>query len=390
MTKSSFLQGWKLLFFSGILISSIIVLSLFAPIKIRSDMDFSMLYAVDQGLRHGIGFYDHIGQTEVIASQLGVKPSDLNLPHFIYPPYLSLATFYLAWFSPDQAARMWFFLSVGMIFISNHFLLRGQSILKKSLGLILSFLALPALGGLLVGQFVAPVLLGLAIIVEGSKRESSWIVASGLILLTIKPQLGLIPFLAVSLWLLVRKQSWSKRSIVISILGIILLLVISWLVDPAWLGDYYRSIMEFRNLPTYRVCEICSGLSVHLSRFLTGKPNTSLALILGAGMTIGLGALFIFRRWWKLNLPIILVMAVISTMLVNPYLNNYDYLLLFIPMAFILTGPSTRLEYLLLIVSFLIPWLSFTSGARIHVAFALSSISCLFLIWLIALNPKIT
>lgn len=348
-----------------------------------------MLYAVDQGLQHGIGFYDHFGQMQVLATEMGVRPSDLNLPRFIYPPHLSLATFYLAWFSPDQAARMWFFLSGGMIFLSNHFLLRRLSLLKKSIGLFLSFLALPAIGGLFVGQFVAPVLLGLAIIVEGSKRESSWIVASGLILLTIKPQLGFIPFLVVTIWLMTRKRAWSNHSIGMCILGIMLLLIISWFVDPGWLGDYYRSILEFRNLPTYKVCEICSGLSVHLARTFSGEPNTTLALSFGTLMIMGLGVIFIFRRWWKLDLPILLALAVITTMLVNPYLNNYDYLLLSLPMAIILTGRTTKKEYLLLVGSILIPWLVLISGERIHVAYALSSISCFYLIWFVVRNPRL-
>ncbi|MFH2037835.1 MAG: glycosyltransferase family 87 protein [Chloroflexota bacterium] len=389
MTTSSVIRGLKLITISGFLIGCIILLSVFTPIRINADMDFSMLYAVDQGLQHGIGFYDHNGQTQVLATEMGVKPSDLNLPRFIYPPYFALVTFYLAWFSPEQAARMWFFLSAGMIFLSNHFLLRGQSILKKSLGLILSFLALPALGGLFVGQFVAPVLLGLAIIVEGSKRESSWIFASGLVLLTIKPQLGLIPFLVVIIWLLTRKKAWSNYSIGISILGIMLLLIISWVVDPGWLGDYYRSILEFRNLPTYRVCEICSGLSVHLSRIFAGEPNTTLALFFGTSMIMGLGVIFILRKWWKLDLPNLLALAVITTMLVNPYLNNYDYLLLSLPMAIILTGRTTKKEYLLLVGSILIPWLVLISGERILVAYALSSISCFYFMWFVVCNPRL-
>ena len=384
------LSLFKPLVIGGILCLVFIIVSILVPLPIPPDQDFSMIYAANLGLIHGIGFYDHAGQLEMMATLVEQNPSEINIPYNIYPPHLALFTLFLAWFTPAQGARIWFFLNVTMVVLAAHLFLKGQSFKRRAIGLVLIVLYLPTIGNLVVGQYIAPLLLGLALTLDGVKSESSIRIAIGIILFSIKPHLGIGAILVVMAWLMFCRMRWAMRAILYAIVSGLFILGMAWLVDATWLMDYLGTIEQFRNLPTYEICELCSSLSVHLSRLIYGQPNTSVSLQIGLWLFLGIGLFFMLCRAWQLPLPSILGWVILLTFFVNPYLNNYDYMLLIQPVLIIISRRITVFEIITLLVVILIPWLSLLTGARFYTALGLSISSIVVFMLLIIHCRKAT
>ena len=75
--------------------------------------------------------------------------------------------------------------------------------------------------------------------------------------------------------------------------------------------------------------------------------------------------------WWGLTrralvhfaVPL-LTLSVFMALLANPYLLNYDYVLLLLPFFMLMKQPRTRAEYLYLALAYLLPIISFIFVGR--------------------------
>lgn len=341
------------------------------PLPVPYNMDFSMLYAADVGLWHGVGLYDHAGQTDLLAELRNLPAETLNLPFFVYPPWLAWGTAFLGLLPPAAAARLWLFLSLGMVLGAGWLLTEGGPPRERFLLSLLALFWLPTLGLLVVGQYVPPVLLGLALFWHGWRGERPALAALGLVLLTVKPHVGLLPFLA-GLFLLWRAQ---KRLALGWVGGLLAgLALVSFLVQPDWPLAYWGALTSFRGQETFGLCGQCAGAGVLLARLLIGLPRMDVAVRLVAGLT---GVTVLWLAWaqaWRWRPARLLETAVLLGLLLNPYLMNYDYLLLLFPLW--LRRPSARGGILIL----LLPWLALIGG-RLAVNFVLAGMTLALLVW---------
>jgi len=113
----------------------------------------------------------------------------------------------------------------------------------------------------------------------------------------------------------------------------------------------------------------------------------SLALLIGLLIFLALLAWWGFTRRMILQNPIWLtVAAILIVLLSSPYLLNYDFLLLLVPI-FLLAGESKKaFEWVLVVVSYLVPLVAFVVLGR--QGNALYSVSTLILLVLVFYHTR--
>ncbi len=333
------MAGWKiegfwrrLALFLGAL-GGVTVAAWWLPLPVPYDMDFSMLYGATLGLRHGVGIYDRAGQLALLKAMLG--PEAL-LPYFVYPPWYAWTTAFLGWLPIAVAARMWFFLSAAMIAGGVWWAQPLHRTERERIWRVaLSFLWLPVVGALVVGQYAPPLLLGLGLFLRGWRRQRPGETALGLLLLTFKPHLGVFPWLAaVYLFWRERQRPFVRRALRWTLYGLAALVAVSFLVQPNWPLAYWQALGGFQAQETFGLCEYCAGTGMYLARWWTGWPRMDWAARICLGMALLLGA-WLARRWraaarWSAGEW--MSFSILAALLLNPYVMNYDYLLLLLPL----------------------------------------------------------
>ncbi|MEW5831197.1 MAG: glycosyltransferase family 87 protein [Chloroflexota bacterium] len=339
------------------------------PVHVPVWGDVVMLYAAARGLREGVNLYDPAGQLVMMQA---VLPQGAALPLYVYPPWYALGVFFLGWLSPEQAARLWLALNAVMLVASILLLTETWPDFRRVISVAFSFLLLPVLGLLWVGQFAMPVLLGGALFLSGARRRSPWRTAAGLLLMTFKPHVGVLMLALGGLWLLREAKPWSRRAVWFTLAGSAVMLAGSFLYDPRWPSHYLAALRGFGNLSTFVICDLCAGVSTSLVRLFTGQPDTGLAVWVGAGFFVALcGWLLWARTSLRDDLPRLIAISATAILFVNPYLMNYDFVMLLLPLAYV-TGHASKKGIVIAAVFFLLPWLGLILGQRVALAFALA------------------
>lgn len=324
----------------------------YLPLPVPPYLDFQVIYHAGIGLLRGIPLYDHPGQVQMIADIAGVQAEQVFVLPFPYPPWYALAAYPLFFLPISVAARLWLLLNVSMLMLSTFLLTEGWEPWKRLVSFPLALLFLPVLGALFVGQYTFPVLLGVALFVYALRNEKPFLIALAIALLTFKPHLGALIILAgfVHLWL--RHDAFGRRSLWISIAVLIFLFVIGFLADPAWPLNYLYSLLGFKDISQ---CNGCISLSMALaSLFDVGLDQ---AIFVSLGLMVGLGYLFVVRRFWILrNAGLFIVTGVCGVLLVSPYLQNYDFILLLIAIIFMAGIARRRSDWMVIGVAYFLPW----------------------------------
>lgn len=297
---------------------------------VRPYLDFQVMYHADLGLLRGIPVYDHSGQVDMIAQMANVPASQVIVMPFPYPPWYALSTVWLARFPIDVAARIWFGLNLAMFILAAWLLTRDQPGLKSWIEAAAGLLWLPMLGGLLVGQFSMPLLLGAALMVQALRRETPVLVALAATLLSFKPHIGGPLLVLIVVYLALRGDAFARRGLLAVLITALVLFAAGFLASPQWPTAYLQSLGGFRSVSGVAACEQCVSLSTSLARLFGGGLNQALwisgviALLLAAWLTI---------RWRAVSATAGSLMAagILATLLASPYLLNYDYLLLLMP-----------------------------------------------------------
>jgi hypothetical protein len=325
-------------------------------LPVRPYLDFQVIYHANLGLLRGIPLYDHAGQMEMIAELAMVPVSQVLVLPFPYPPWYALSTLWLALLPIGLAARVWFGLSLLMLIVSAGLLTHGQPTAKRVLLSLGAILWMPVLGGLFVGQYGFPVLLGAALMTYALRRENAELTAIAAALLTFKPHLGGLVLLLVMINLAMRRDRFGRSALLAVILAGALLLGLGFLTSPRWPVDYLHSLIGFRNFGGVSRCEQCVSLSIALARLGGGGLNQ--AAWISAVIAILLGA-WLFRRWRHLTSPAngLVVPGILLTLLVSPYLLNYDYLLL-VAAFILLARDARRANWIGLALAFALPLVS--------------------------------
>ncbi len=320
------------------------------PLPLPPYLDFQVIYHANMGLLRGIPLYDHAGQVNMIAELARVRPEQVYTLPFPYPPWYALSTIFLALLPIDAAARLWFGLNLSMLFVSVWLLSQTESDdssrRKQSpeashpapalhfrteaiVPYLLAILFLPVFGTLFVGQYTLPVLLGAALWTYAVRRENEYLTALASVLLTFKPHLGGLLLLAALIHLWYRRDSFGRRALTYAIGAGTLLFLAGFLADPAWPTNYLQSLLAFRNDTGVTSCDLCASLPVALARLMTGQSSLAPALWIGLGLFLVLLAALVWTRRTILLAPRwLMAFAILAALLVNPYLLNYDFVLL--------------------------------------------------------------
>jgi hypothetical protein len=337
------------------LLTSLLILAAVAvlPLPVRPYLDFQVIYHADLGLLRGIPIYDHAGQVNMIAELAKVPPNQVFVLPFPYPPWYALSTVWLALLPIDVAARLWFGLNLIVLFLSVWWLTDGMPITKRGPLFLAAIAFLPVLGSLFVGQYVFPVLLGAALMTYALRRQRVFLTGLAAVFLTFKPHLGALILLLVLAYLWERKDSFGREAGRVILIAGAILFAVGFLASPAWPVDYYRSLTGFRDVSQ---CHQCTSFSMALAGVTRG----------GFTQAVWLGILLLFSlvvwfgsRWPQLSRsPGSLVTAgVLGTLLVSPYLQNYDYVLLLVPL-FEIAREALGFEWIPLTLAYALPLVS--------------------------------
>jgi hypothetical protein len=378
-----------LLFFvcTAILIFMVVV-ALYVPNSLPAHSDFSAIYNTDLALVHRVPIYD-LEKVEALAVQYaGIPPEKFFLARFPYPPWYALSTFYLGLMPAKAAATLWFELNLAMLFLSIWLLTEGWSGQWRLLAFPLALFFFPVLGALSVGQYDFPVLLGTSLLIYSLRKENVPLTVLGLVLLTFKPHVGGLTLLSALGWLLAKKADLGKR-VLGPLLGAGLLLFgAGFLADPAWVISYPKMLLGYQNEGNVSACSECTSLPVWLSRWFLDGSLTN-AMMVAILLLIAFLSTFYFTRRLLKSHGLLLSAVLLVTLLVSPYLYNYDFLLLLVPFAMLIPR-SNLFEKIILFLCYLVPTFALILyGRNGNISLILASIVLLVLLFTRAKNPVI-
>src|SRR5215213_3284359 len=255
------------------------VVALYVPTSLPAHSDFSAIYNTDLALVHRVPIYD-LEKVEALAVRYADIPAEkFFLARFPYPPWYALSTFYLGLMPAKAAATLWFELNLVMLFLSVWLLTDGWPGRGRLIAFPLGLFFFPVLGGLSVGQYDFPVLLGASLLIYSLRKENVVLAVLGSVLLTFKPHIGALILLSGLGWLIVNKSGFGRRVIRLLIVAGGVLFAAGFIADPAWIVSYPRMLLGYQKEGNVSACSECASLPVWLSRwFLDGSLTTAVWL----------------------------------------------------------------------------------------------------------------
>ena len=364
------------------------VIALYIPNSLPAHSDFSALYNTDLALVHRVPIYD-LENVEALAVQYaGIPPEKFFLARFPYPPWYALSTFYLGWMPAKAAATLWFELNLVMLFFSIWLLTDGWSGQLRLIAYPLALFFLPVLGGLSVGQYDFPVLLGTSLLIYSLRKENLSLTVLGMVLLTFKPHIGALILLAALGWLTYNRSDFGRRLIRPLMIVAVILFLTGFIADPAWIISYPGMLLNYQSEGNVSGCSECASLPVFLSRWFFDGSLTTAAWIAMVLLIVFL-IVFYFMQSFLRSHELLLSAVLFITLLVSPYLYNYDFLLLLVPFAVLITQ-SNLVEKIILLLCYLVPTFALLLYGRDgNISLILVSIVMLALLFIHAKNPVI-
>ena len=339
---------------SFLLIVIIFAVAIYVPNTLPVGSDFSAIYYADMALVNGVHVYD-IPQMEAIARSTVSPPSDrFFMPRFPYPPWYMLSTFYLGLMTIQSAGALWFELNLVMLFLSVWFLTDGWNGRLRLVSFALALFFLPVIGALAVGQYDFPVLLGISLLIYSLRKENITLTTLGVVLLTFKPHVGGLVLLSVLGWLIVSRSNFGRsamRSIIIAGVG---LSIISLITDPLWFVNYPKMLLGYQDEGNVSSCSECSSVPIWISRWLFNSSLKQAALIAVTLLVVLLVLFWLIRKSLLRSPELLVTSALLITLLVSPYLYNYDFILLLVPFAILVNTPGI-VPKIVAVLSYLTP-----------------------------------
>jgi len=377
-----------LFFLITFIFALLLAIALYAPSSLPANSDFSAIYNTDLALVHRVPIYD-LEKVEALAVQYADIPAEkFFLARFPYPPWYALSTFYLGLMRAQAAATLWFELNLLMLFLSVWLLTDGWSGRLRLIAFPLALFFFPVLGGLSVGQYDFPVLLGASLLIYSLRRENVALTVLGAVLLTFKPHIGALILLSALGWLIVGRRDFGRGVIRPLVIVGIALIAVGFVADPAWIVSYPRMLLGYQTEGNVSACSECASLPVWISRwFFDGSLTKAagIAVILLILFTI----LFYFVRSSLKGHELLLSAALLVTLLISPYLYNYDFLLLLVPFA-VLIPKSNLIQTVVGVLCYLGPTFALILyGRNGNISLIAVSAVMILLLYARARNPVI-
>jgi hypothetical protein len=351
------------LLFFFLLAGLMLAIAIYVPSSLPAGSDFSAIYNTNLALVNRVPIYDLPAVEAVAVKASGVPPEKFFLARFPYPPWYALSTFYLGLLPTSAAATLWFELNLVMLFLSVWFLTDGWSGQLRLVAFPLALFFLPVLGALSVGQYDFPVLLGASMLTYSLRRENVTWTTLGAVLLTFKPHIGALILLSALMHLIAGRSNFGRRALRSMLVAGIILFGAGFIADPVWIISYPRMLLNYQGEGNVSTCSECASLPVWLSRrFFDGSLGKAaviavLLLILIAGMA------WLIRKNLSGSPVTLLTSTLLITLLVSPYLYNYDFILLLVPFA-VLAMTGNIIHKVLLSLCYLIPTFAITLYER--------------------------
>ena len=338
--------------FVAILIS-MVAIALYVPNSLPAHSDFSAIYNTDLALVNRIPIYDILRVEALAADHSDLPRENFFLARFPYPPWYALSTFYLGLLPARAAATLWFELNLIMLFLSIWLLTDGWSGQFRLIAFPLALFFFPVLGGLSIGQYDFPVLLGISLLLYSIRKENVALTTLGIVLLTFKPHVGALVLLSALGWLIYNGGNLGRRVMRSVTIAAVVLFGVGFIADPAWIISYPRMLLNYQSEGNVSTCSECASLPVSLSRWLF-DGTLATAIWIAIGLLIFIIVLFyLTRSSWRSH-ELLLSSALLATLLVSPYLYNYDYMLLLVPFA-VLTNKSNLMQKIMVLICYLVP-----------------------------------
>ena len=348
----------------------IFAVSFYVPLPVPFNLDFQVLYQADRGILLNIPLYDRAGQARMLSEEWGIPVDQVFVLPFPYPPWYAVFTLPLAFLPIKIAVKMWFLLNVVMLLISIWLLSDQWSLFKRASSFIVAPLFLPIFGALYVGQYVFPTILGLSLLIYSLRKQNAVLTAVAMALATFKPHIGLLILLAIFILLLFRRDTFCRQAVIATMIAALALFAIGFIADKAWPLAYVRSLFAFKDVSK---CKLCVSFPLAIAQVFGWEFDHSIWI--AAALLIIFVGLFVWRRRQPAYEELIASFVCI-TLLVNPYLQNYDFSYLLIPM-FVLAVASDGNGWIgfAILAAFLLPWLTLGLFARAgNVSFLISTI----------------
>jgi hypothetical protein len=189
-------------------------------------------------------------------------------------------------------------------------------------------------------------------------------------------------------WLIYKGGDFGQRVIRPLIIAGVVLIVIGFVADPAWIISYPKMLLGYQSERNVSSCSECASLPVWLSRwFFDGSLTT--AMWIAVALLIVFIVLFYFTHSFFRSQEVLLSTVLLITQLVSPYLYNYDFLLLLIPCA-VLIQKSNLMQKMIVALCYLVPTFALILyGRNGNISLIMASIVLLFLFYPRTKNPVI-
>ena len=329
-------------------------LAFVAPLPIRFRMDFQVLWHANLGILNGVALYDRAGQAAMLARLNGGTPEQQFVLPFPYPPWFATLTLPIAALPVQAAARLWFLLDLAMLAGSVWLLSDGRAAGPRLALMLGSALFPPAAGALFVGQFVFPTLLGIAMLVHALRGQRPLEFACAAALITFKPHVGVFVLAAALFLLLKRSDGFTRQSVRYTLGAAAVLIGLGFVADPAWPRTYLASLSGFSEVSR---CQLCVSLPMMLATLLGGGLSHAFLIALAS-----LVLLLVTLIWRGLPNPggeagPFIGLSVCAGLLINPYLQNYDFTFLLIPFLVLAGRAASPASWTTLLAAYALPWL---------------------------------
>jgi hypothetical protein len=246
--------------------------------------------------------------------------------HIVYnPPWLLPILIPFSFFNRPNAQVIWFFGQIAVLLLCSNliWLLYGGKIHQRWVAWLATFTFGAVIAAVVFqGQISPLILLGLVgFLTYIDKPGKEWLSGVYAVLLTIKPQVVFLFFIAFLFWVIFNK----KWSILISFLSVLAILsAIAILIDHQIFYQYFQCILK----------DAPSGWATPtIGTYLRLLFNPTEFLL--SFVTPALGTMWLVYYWigkknsweWKSEIPMILFISVIT----SSYIWTYDMLVLLLP-----------------------------------------------------------
>ena len=250
---------------------------------------------------------------------------------FFAPPWLALILSPLIKLPIEVSSSIWLLFNLvcieGAVLLSLKWLGNRSKAQKLFFATIIPTLMPGAVYSYLTGQ-ITP-LVNLAILFSAwiiSSQSKVWLSAFGLLLVTLKPHIVVLPALICVLEL-ARRKHWGV--IAAASFGLLILLGLSTI----WLPDWFPSLIEAWAQGNYR-----GGAPGLISPGYIGLRELGIPVWVFLPL-----AAYTLWRWWRAGLdPYVFALALSVNLLIVPYSRSYDLVVLILPLLYLTNLRSRR------------------------------------------------